>query len=129
MVWADTEHRRWLRSALYALPCSVPVCCVYIFHFVSSDTFRVKKSPKRSPLSDPPSQVYCSLDIYDFVAHLGVGVTLGFYSPLVNRLSFVLIVGMCQHPLLASYMEGPSVFARHCFGSVTLGGDQRVSQE
>ncbi|KAK2506291.1 hypothetical protein MC885_007351 [Smutsia gigantea] len=32
------------------------VCGVYIFHFVSSDTFRVKKSPKRSPLSDPPSQ-------------------------------------------------------------------------
>lgn len=48
------------------------VCCVYIFHFVSSDTFRVKKSPKRSPLSDPPSQVYCSFDIYDFIPHLGV---------------------------------------------------------
>ena len=49
------------------------VCCVYISHFVSSDTFRVKKSPKRSPLSDPPSQVYCSLDIYHFIARLAVG--------------------------------------------------------
>lgn len=30
------------------------------FNFIFSDTFRVKKSPKRSPLSDPPSQVkYC----------------------------------------------------------------------
>lgn len=27
------------------------------FHFLSSDTFRVKKSPKRSPLSDAPPQV------------------------------------------------------------------------
>lgn len=33
--------------------------CYHIngFNFVFSDTFRVKKSPKRSPLSDPPSQV------------------------------------------------------------------------
>lgn len=37
-------------------------CCYHInsLNFIFSDTFRVKKSPKRSPLSDPPSQVnYC----------------------------------------------------------------------
>ena len=70
--WAGTQQRRWLRSALCALECSVALCCVHIFHFVSSDTFRVKKSPKRSPLSDPPSQVYCSLDTYDFISQAGV---------------------------------------------------------
>lgn len=50
-----------------ALVCSVPERsgpgCVHISHFVFSDTFRVKKSPKRSPLSDPPSQVRCPRDV------------------------------------------------------------------
>lgn len=48
------------RGGGFGLLC-VPECsgpgCGHVFRFVSSDTFRVKKSPKRSPLSDPPSQV------------------------------------------------------------------------
>lgn len=62
-----------LRASVSSGMLYASVCCVYISHFVSSDTFRVKKSPKRSPLSDPPSQVYCSLDAYHFIAHLAVG--------------------------------------------------------
>lgn len=98
------------------------VCCVYIFHFVSSDTFRVKKSPKRSPLSDPPSQVYRSLVIYDVIPHLGVKAD-AFLSPTSQQsVPFCSSWARPQHPPLASYMEDrPSVFARRHFDLCVLG--------
>lgn len=72
VVWAGYSAVTLWASVSSGMFCA-SVRCVYISHFVSSDTFRVKKSPKRSPLSDPPSQVYCSLDIYHFITRPGVG--------------------------------------------------------
>lgn len=79
---------------------SASVCCVYIFHFVSSDTFRVKKSPKRSPLSDPPSQVRCSLDVYDFIAHLGVQADVFLFPTSQQSFLFCSSWAHLQHSLL-----------------------------
>lgn len=84
------------------------VRCVHIFHFVSSDTFRVKKSPKRSPLSDPPSQVYRSLDIYGFIPPPGVTADVVLFPTGQQG--------------VASYTEDrPSVCARHRFDPCILG--------
>lgn len=125
----------WARYSALTLRASVgsgmfyaSVRCVHISHFVSSDTFRVKKSPKRSPLSDPPSQVYCSLDIYHFIAPPGVGGQesrlMGVYPLLVSCSSHPCF----QHLLLVVYMEGPSVFARLGFDHFPWGNVRECPQ-